>query len=365
MQQTADGPKKCKGRLVNVVDRRLGQMFRKKLEDGNKERCLELAESITGVLKNKPRTADIPVDTQVLCYLVLNRPEDIMDMGESAFQPLIDAQVVEELNIGGRAASILLKLLRDSDSETSAILRMKLGTTKEIILQARQAKSIEMEETLPSLVPDSQVNENLISKMNKMMAYLGYANEYGKRKHAVEEIVKLAESEKESVTSALVEELRKIREGRKEMLLKDAGNMQNHADFDNMGYSCYHILECLEQIGDSTDIPPLKEIASDKKEEGDIRRKARRAISMIIMRGLDEIEPPTTLNSWFEIYVKPVGEKNVLHLMEEVIATKAAEIGGTANRVIKAIEIISDDETTKESAKSIIKRAESRKSTIL
>ncbi len=337
------------GTLINVTDRRIGRKFMEALENEDK-RCFSLAESVIKIIEKKPETTDIDIKTKVLCYLVDNNLDSIMQLGEDAHQPLIDAQLVEAFNMGDRAAYFIKKMKKEGKADSAASICKKLYATRDIIMAAEASdigkKSLETETTFPSLPrmvsisPMRDAPEQLDADVRKQLALLADIDKFSGHSDAFGRIVELAGKD-EQVLQVLVDELETARETKRSIipaLLN--GNFDDFTvvelitliprlikGYEKAGYVYYNAIKCLGETGGPANIDLLKDIAKDANEEGEFRRTATMAIGKILLRGFDMA---ADLDSWFEKYVKPVGNEATRYILSNYFRSNESAAAAVA-----------------------------------
>ncbi len=222
-------PKSNGSTLINVPFRRLARKFKKRLENENKL-CPSTAEAIVRSLE-KDASLHVDTKTKVLCYLILNNTEKIKDMGEEALSELVNAQAIEEFNVGKRATKLLLEGLKkygpEPIEEISGELEEIRKTASKPPPRSSEHISLEIEATVPSALSievistehasepleakeQTQIQElkekwGTEEKVRELVKIISEPEKHPENQDAHETIIKLAESGKgEAVVSALV-----------------------------------------------------------------------------------------------------------------------------------------------------------------
>jgi|GEM_PF-5989538 len=348
------------GTLIVVPLRRLLKKFHERLDSGS-ELCPQTAESIYRITV-KDLNADIDLKTKVLCCLLLDKAAEIREFGAEALPILVDAQTIEEFEIGKRATKLLLEGIKQNGTKPIACVVRELEEIRRTASQPptkSESVSLEMEETLPSLQPEKKTlppkEEDSATEIRRLMAALSSLEGYSRRKEATERLAELAAGpESEKTIPAMKEELESARATYRSIipaLLAD--NLDGLtpvelfvlipkliANYEKAATKTFHLITSFGRSGNSAFLPLLKEAASDNGDEAAMQREALRSMSAIILRNFDTLGDGS-LDTWFEKNIRPIGVKAAIYVLEDAACTRNNGMRESAEAAIKAILIMS------------------------
>ncbi len=346
------------GTLIKYSVRRIVNKFKERLEKENKF-CPATAEAIYRTLVKDPN-ADIDMKTKVLCYLMLDKADDIRELGPDALPLLVDAQTIEEFDIGKRATKLLVEGIKKNGTHPIAEVVTELEEIRKTASRHAPEKEptrLETEETLPSLKPEVTfaVSADACTEARKLMSDMADFERYHRRIDAVSRLAELAEGpDSEKIIMLMNEEFQSARETYRSILpALLSGNFDDATPAEMIilapkiieKYECaatetFHLTTCFGRTGSHYFLPVLKNVIRDDLEEGSLRREATRAVSAIILKNFNALEGGS-LDSWFKKYVEPIGERAAVYILEETACAKHNGMRESAEAAIKAIQLVS------------------------